>query len=55
MSDIKVEMQDYNEFDNHTRFQMFEGAFTEESTRELAVGKDGEFVIILKFLESYVI
>ena len=23
---------------------MFEGAFTEESTRELAVGKDGEIV-----------
>ena len=26
--DLKVEMQDYNEFDNHTRFQMFEGSFT---------------------------
>ena len=49
MSDIRVEMQDYNEFDNHTRFQMFEGAFTEESTRELAVGKDGEIVINFKF------
>ncbi|MDC0528491.1 putative Ig domain-containing protein [Candidatus Poseidoniaceae archaeon] len=52
MSDIKVEMQDYNEFDNHTRFQMFEGAFTEESTRELAVGKDGEIVINFKFDDS---
>ena len=49
MSDIKVEMQDYNEFENHTRFQMFEGAFTEESTRELAVGKDGEIIINFKF------
>jgi predicted flap endonuclease-1-like 5' DNA nuclease len=52
MSDIRVEMQDYNEFDNHTRFQMFEGAFTEESTRELAVGKDGEIVINFKFDDS---
>ena len=52
MSDIKVEMQDYNEFENHTRFQMFEGAFTEESTRELAVGKDGEIVINFKFDDS---
>jgi predicted flap endonuclease-1-like 5' DNA nuclease len=49
MSDIKVEMQDYNEFENYTRFQMFEGAFTEESTRELAVGKDGEIVLNFKF------
>ena len=52
MGDLKVEMQDYNEFDNHTRFQMFEGSFTEESTRVLAVGKDGEIVLNFKFDDS---
>ena len=52
MGDLKVEMQDYNEFENHTRFQMYEGAFTEESTRVLAVGKDGEIVLNFKFDDS---
>jgi predicted flap endonuclease-1-like 5' DNA nuclease len=52
MSDLKVEMQDYNEFENYTRFQMYEGAFTEESTRIIAVGKDGEIVLNFKFDDS---
>jgi predicted flap endonuclease-1-like 5' DNA nuclease len=49
MSDITVDMVDFNDEDNYGRFNMYESAFSMEGTRALPVGKDGEMVINFKF------
>ena len=52
MSDISVEMVDYNDDSNYGRFNMYESSFSMEGSRVLSVGKDGEVVINFKFDDS---
>ena len=49
MADIKVEMIDYNDHENYGRFAMYEPEFHDESTRQLAVGKDRTLTLRFKF------
>ena len=49
MSDLSVEMIDYNDQNNYGRFSMYESAFSMEGSRVLPVGKDGEIVLNFKF------
>ena len=52
MSDISVQMVDYNDDSNYGRFNMYESSFSMEGSRVLSVGKDGEVVINFKFDDS---
>ena len=52
MSDISVQMVDYNDDRNYGRFNMYESSFSMEGSRVLSVGKDGEVVINFKFDDS---
>ena len=52
MSDISVQMVDYNDDSNYGRFSMYESSFSMEGSRVLSVGKDGEVVINFKFDDS---
>ena len=52
MSEITVQMVDYNDDSNYGRFNMYESSFSMEGSRVLSVGKDGEVVINFKFDDS---
>jgi predicted flap endonuclease-1-like 5' DNA nuclease len=49
MSDIKIEMIDLHQASNGDKFSMYEEQFGTIGVRQLAIGKDGEVTINIKF------
>jgi len=52
MSDISVEMVDFNQEENGNKFSMFETTFDEIGTRSVVVGEDGAITINILFDDS---